>query len=595
MKRLIVLGLLGLSTCKQEPPLLEDNPSTCPIPGNGLRSAPSLARALEENTALTRRLLGPDEEGRDPVLVRFRQHTGVEAASAPLLREARVERMGGQVKYHWRGLGMLAARLSPRAREALARDPEVLSIEPDHPVHALGFTGPNPSGDPGEYTEGVKQVQAPEVWDANGDGVLDPGAPTGRGLKVCVIDSGIDDRHPELKVPYVPGQGFGKDFIDGDDDPKDQDGKGLWGGGHGTHVAAIIAAQLGMGGRVDPTDSTLHPNGVVGAAPCATLLIARVLDTQGNGAMSDVIEALSWCQQQGARIASLSLGSPQAGAADKDAFDTAWAAGMVSIAAMGNSGSEDPDSPPPDVYPAAYASVLAVGAVDSEGQHPTFSQTGEHLSLVAPGVGVLSASIVGDAFSEVEAEGELYGSRGLEHAGLGEYTGTLLDCGQAANASSCPGATCDGFVAFVERGTLPFVDKVRNVQAQGARAVIIANNDPAAAEGSFTLGSPGAWPPVVSVSQVTARALAGRLGTPVRVGLKGSDYARRNGTSMAVPHVSAVAALLWSAHPGLTPAQVRGLLERSAKDLGPPGRDPAFGFGLVQARAALELMAKELP
>ncbi|WP_375765805.1 S8 family serine peptidase [Archangium gephyra] len=595
MKRLIMLGLLGLSTCKQELPPVEENPSTCPIPGNGLGSAPSTARTPVESTALTRRLLGPDEEGREPVLVRFRQHTGVQAASAPLLRQALVERMGGQVKYHWRGLSMLAARLSPLAREALAHEPEILSIEPDHPVHALGLTSPHPSGSPGEYTEGVKRVQAPEVWDANGDGLLDPGAPTGEGLKVCVIDSGIDDRHPELRGPYLPGQGLGKDFIDGDDDPKDQDENGVWGGGHGTHVAGIIAAQLGMGGWVDPTDSTLHPNGVVGVAPGVTLLVARVLDTQGNGAMSDVIEALGWCQQQGARIASLSLGSTQAGAADKDAFDAAWAAGMLSISAMGNAGNDDPDNPPPEVYPAAYASVLAVGAVDSEDQHPSFSQLGEHLSLVAPGVGVLSTTLVGDAFSEVEAEGELYSSRGLAYAGRGQYTGTLLDCGQAASASSCPETACDGFVAFVERGTLPFADKVRNVQAQGARAVIIANNDPAAAEGSFTLGNPGDWPPVVSVSQVTARALVGRLGRPVRVELKGSDYARRSGTSIAVPHVSAAAALLWSARPGLTRTQVRDFLERSAKELGPPGRDPAFGFGLVQARAALELMAKELP
>jgi subtilisin family serine protease len=579
MRRLVLLGLLGLGACKEEPPAVEP-PKECPVPSTHPQALPTATRALAAR----------DEDGREPVLVRFRPSIGVHAAA---LREDLVARVGGKVKYHWPRLRMLAARLSPEAREALARNPEILSIEPDHPVHALG--SPNPSGHPGEYTEGVKRVQAPEVWDANGDGMLDPGTPTGEGIKVCVIDSGIDDRHPELKVAYVPGQGLGKDFIDEDDDPRDQDANGVWGGGHGTHVAAIIAAQLGMGGRVDPRETSLHPNGMVGAAPGATLLIARVLDTSGSGSMSDVIEALQWCQLRGAHIASLSLGSPKSSAADKAAFDAAWAGGMISIAASGNAGNNNPSAPPPVIYPAAYDSVIAVGAVDSAGQHPTFSQTGEHLRLVAPGVEVLSATVLGEPFSEVEACGVQYPSVGLEYSGLGAYTGPLVDCGQAPDSLSCSRGTAEGFVAYVESGPELLGETVRKVREQGARAVIIANTDPTQQESLFTLGGPGAWPPVVAVPGVTGEELAKRVGLPVRVGLVGSDYVRRSGTSMATPHVSAVAALLWSARPSLTQVQVRDLLERSAKDLGPPGRDPTFGFGLVQARAALELMAKEFP
>jgi subtilisin family serine protease len=63
------------------------------------------------------------------------------------------------------------------------------------------------------------------------------------------------------------------------------------------------------------------------------------------------------------------------------------------------------------------------------------------------------------------------------------------------------------------------------------------------------------------------------------------------GTSTAVPYVSGTAALLWSARPSLTPAQVRELLQRSARDLGAPGHEDTFGWGLVQARDALELLA----
>ena len=126
-------------------------------------------------------------------------------------------------------------------------------------MHALGLTpgslvpallaAPVASGSTSEYTWGVKATQANAVWDANNDGVLDTGAPTGEGITVCVIDSGIDPQHAELKAAYA----LGKDFIDGDDNPEDKDAAGAWGGGHGTHVAGTIAAQLGSAGRSTPT------------------------------------------------------------------------------------------------------------------------------------------------------------------------------------------------------------------------------------------------------------------------------------------------------------------------------------------------------
>jgi subtilisin family serine protease len=360
-------------------------------------------------------------------------------------------------------------------------------------------------------------------------------------------------------------------------------------------VAGVIAAQLGMGGRVDRNDATLHPNGMVGVAPGVTLFIARVLDTGGSGTMSKVIEGLQWCQQQGAHIVSLSLGTPRSSDAMKAAFDAAWADGVISVAASGNSGNNNPSAPPPDLYPAAYPSVIAVGAVDSQGEHPTFSQTGAHLSLVAPGVNVLSSTIVRAPFGELEAEGVLFPSLQVEHASRDEYTGTLIDCGQADTATSCQGGTCDGFVAYVESGGLSLAEKVKNVQVQGARGVIIARRGPAEVEGPLTLGGPGAWPTVVGVSWDSADALKAKVGTQIRVGQNAMDYERRGGTSMATPHVAAVAALVWSARPGLTHAQVRKLLEDSAKDLGPVGRDPTFGFGLVQAKAALELSTSLTP
>jgi len=77
----------------------------------------------------------------------------------------------------------------------------------------------------------------------------------------------------------------------------------------------------------------------------------------------------------------------------------------------------------------------------------------------------------------------------------------------------------------------------------------------------------------------------------MRVTVTASNYAFFDGTSMATPHVSAVAALVWAKHPGCTAAQLRSSLDLSALDLGPAGRDTKFGFGLVQAQAAVDRIA----
>lgn len=594
MKRWVLLGLLGLCSC-QDPPALVPQPQDqegCPrVPsGQSLLPPPQVLASR----AAPQPQLAQDEQGQARFMVRFRSRPTAQALAEG--RERQVRRLGGSVRYHWPHLSTLAARLSPQQREQLERDPDVLEVVPDRRVRALGMPRLPMSpllaatSSASEYTPGLSMVQAPQVWDADENGALDSAAPHGQGIKVCVIDSGIDPRHPELQAPYA--RGAGKDFVEEDSDPRDYDqGDGVWGSGHGTHVAATIAAQLGVGGKVNPNDGTQHPQGVAGVAPGVTLLIARVLDAEGNGYTSDVIAAMQWCVQQGAHIASLSLGSAEANSAEAAAFEQARAAGVLSIAASGNGG--DPAVEDQDLtYPAAYPSVLAVGAVDLASNHADFSQTGNHLSLVAPGVGVLSSVIVGSAsYSLVEAGGTRFPSYTLQYANLGSYSGTLLDCGLGGTRDSCgAAATCEGFVAYVDRGEFTFANKVSNALFQGARAVVIANNKEEDGEGDWTLGEPGNWPPTASISKADGDRLKALVGARVSVALEGMDYGRANGTSMATPHVSGVAALVWSARPSLTPAEVQQLLERSALDLGPAGKDKRYGHGLVRAKAALELL-----
>ena len=90
-------------------------------------------------------------------------------------------------------------------------------------------------------------------------------------------------------------------------------------------------------------------------------------------------------------------------------------------------------------------------------------------------------------------------------------------------------------------------------------------------------------------------AVKGLKSRDAKLKLIGVDYASLSGTSMATPHVSGVAALVWSARPSLTAEQVRGLLQDSAKDLGAQGRDNIYGFGLVQAKKAVDLLQTRYP
>jgi subtilisin family serine protease len=94
--------------------------------------------------------------------------------------------------------------------------------------------------------------------------------------------------------------------------------------------------------------------------------------------------------------------------------------------------------------------------------------------------------------------------------------------------------------------------------------------------------------PSVTASDTEGAAMLGQLGQSAIVSVTASNYAFFDGTSMATPHVSAVAALVWALRPSCTAAQLRASLNLSAQDLGAAGRDNKFGHGLVQAKAAFD-------
>jgi len=134
--------------------------------------------------------------------------------------------------------------------------------------------------------------------------------------------------------------------------------------------------------------------------------------------------------------------------------------------------------------------------------------------------------------------------------------------------------------------------------SNGGAAAVIYNNAPGLFSG--TLGEAGDYILAVSISMEDGLYLVqNKLEFEATVDstfeFPGSGYEAWSGTSMATPHVSAVAALIWSWNPSLTNVQIREAMSATALDLGEPGRDIYYGFGLVQAKDALKYLGGGKP
>ena len=470
----------------------------------------------------------------------------------PAARNA-VRGAGGSIALELPGHQAFAANIPAAAVAGLSHNPNVDYIEEDAIRHPSGETVPY----------GIDAVQARDVWDANRDGIVDTNASTGAGIKVCIIDSGLDATHPDFQRANIAGT----------DDPT---GTGLWSKDschHGTHVAGTIAAS---------NDGT----GVVGVSPgAASLHIVKVFGGDAADAgcdwaySSSLVAALDKCTAAGAKVVSMSLGGPTKSRLEDSAFAKAYTSGVLSIAAAGNDGTGVGVR---ISYPASYASVMSVAAVNEQGLVATFSQQNSDVEIAAPGVHVLSSVPVGAGrAATTTVDGASYASEGMGSSPIGAADGALVDCGLGDLA--CPG---DGTqICLIERGTYTFESKIQNCISGGGKAAILFNNVDGIFGGDAGLATAI---PSVSISREDGLALrASKLGTTATVVLTATNHAYFDGTSMATPHVSGVAALVWSAHPTWTAAQVRTALTATALDSGAPGRDIAYGYGIVRAAAAI--------
>lgn len=263
--------------------------------------------------------------------------------------------------YRYRMMPAVAMKAKARDIRALSEDPNVEKVWQDLPVHTC-------------LDVSLPLIGVPRVWSEGGY--------RGQGIKIAIVDTGIDPDHPDFAGRIAAGKGFtGESYVDDN--------------GHGTHVAGIAAGSgAASGGRY------------IGIAPEASLYIAKVLLADGSGMMSDVMAGIEWAVEQGVRVIGLSLGGPapcDGTDALSETCDAAVEAGVVVCAAAGNQGpgARTVGSP------GCARRVITVGASTDNDTVASFSSRGPTSDnrvkpdIVFPGVDIISCRAKGTSMANI--------------------------------------------------------------------------------------------------------------------------------------------------------------------------------------------------
>ena len=442
----------------------------------------------------------------------------------------------------------VVAVLSDAGATRMRSSVNVESVEPDSRRYPLAQSTP----------WGITRVQADNT-------LFKTTASTGN-VMVCIIDSGYQRLHVDLPSTNVTGTfnaGTGNWYEDSC--------------GHGSHVTGTIAA-------LDNADGVVGVNGDGNLS----IHVQKVFDgaTCGWSYASDLAAAVDNCTAAAAAqgkwaVVSMSLGGGTPSATEEASFIAATAAGHLMVAAAGNAGDTTTS------YPAGYATVMSVAAVDSTNLVAGFSQQNSDVEIAAPGVDVLST--VPTLSEHVLVGGTAIPGLPAVGAAKTSVSGPLVDGGVCNSAGAWTGK-----VVICDRdGVVPFSTKVTNVINGKGIGVVFVNNlsveSLAPDYGGLVTSIPGIG---MTKSDGTAlRAFVAQTASLVNQTGTGSGYSLYSGTSMATPHVSGVAALIWNRLPAHSNTQVRQALTASALDLGAAGRDNAYGYGLLQAKAAYDALA----
>lgn len=274
----------------------------------------------------------------------------------------------------WLRAGSVASLPMPTVEEALRGLPKAAELAAKNVV---------PSNDP-EIAWGVRRSNAAAAWATGNEG---------QGVKVCIVDTGVDPNVPDLQGQVVTG----KNFID-------QNAPWVDDHFHGTHVGGIVAAKR-------------DGKGVVGVAPKAKLYAAKVLSKDGGGNIFSILQGVMWCGEQKTEVINMSLGANQSIPFLEEIINQVVQQGHTVIAAAGN--GDGNGGPAPVGYPAAYASVIAISALDDTDNITKWSSRGPQVAFIAPGHKIPSTVPLSHDASGVKA-----------------YSGTSMACPHAAGLAA---------------------------------------------------------------------------------------------------------------------------------------------------------------
>jgi len=283
------------------------------------------------------------------LLVKFRAGLSVASEESALRQHgaAYVETLYGSEVQLWQ----VPVGEEPQIAEQLNLDPRIEYAELNYRVRAVD-TMPNDPDFGKQWAHSI--IRSPAAWDL---------ATGSTAVTIAILDTGIDEGHPDLAARIVSGY----DLVDLDADPHDLNG-------HGTHVAGIAAAVTNNG------------LGVAGMDWQARIMPIRVLGEDGDGTVDDLAAGISWAVDQGAWLLNLSLGTYEDSTPVRDAIVYAHTNGVLVVAAMGNDNTGD------RFYPAAYEEeVLAVAATGPNDARAPYSNFGDYCDVAAPGGTELAA------------------------------------------------------------------------------------------------------------------------------------------------------------------------------------------------------------
>lgn len=348
------------------------------------------------------------------LLVVYKDETS-ETAEAKVVQEANAKTLDELPRLDSRVFSFpeVKNKQARKAREdALAKKKKALEQDPRVEAADYNYLGSPAATANDQYFGrqwGLKRLKVPEAWDQT----------RGSGAKIAVLDTGIDAAHPDLAGKLA----HQVDFVNNDQIANEDNQAFVGSPGHGTHVAGIAAA------------ATNNGTGIAGVAADAKLQVAKVcgpFDTNRNGVLdnadeircpeADQVEGIDWAlTEPHADVINISIGGCNANAMVKDATERAWAKGVLIVAAAGNSANKDclgRDAPPrnPIQYPAAFANVMGVGAVNYANGKANYSSYGSWVDVAAPG---------GDNYYETPADQKIlstYPSWYTNHGFVKGYT-----------------------------------------------------------------------------------------------------------------------------------------------------------------------------